>query len=261
MRGLADAVVQVLAVDGLPRGFGHFGYGGDFQPGLDHAAANVLVRSGIGVHVDQRSINEARHQVADLDLVGRPFGIEAFGQCAHAELGSGIDRGPRCAIDSGGAGGVEQARTRRAGLQPGVRGLRAEQHAFQVDVQAAFDLGRVVFDQAAAQRDAGIVEHHVDPPAAGLGAVGEGHVPRLAVPNIQFVNGIFTRGEHGCGFAGSGFVDVGNPDEPALLAELDRNRAPDARSAAGNEDRLVHPLNPPIVPYIAVSRAYRAGLL
>jgi NAD(P)-dependent dehydrogenase (short-subunit alcohol dehydrogenase family) len=67
--------------------------------------------------------------------------------------------------------------------------------------------------------------------------------------------------EHGCGFAGSGFVDVGNPDEPALLAELDRNRAPDARSAAGNEDRLVHPLNPPIVPYIAVSRAYRAGLL
>ncbi len=71
----------------LPCGLCHIVCWGDFQPGINHALANVLIAFRIGCMVEQRRVDKGGHQAANLDPVSRPFAIEAFRKGTHAEFG------------------------------------------------------------------------------------------------------------------------------------------------------------------------------
>ena len=109
VRGLADAVVELVSVNCRPRRLGDIADRTDFQPTFDHPPANMLVAALVRRVVEQWSVDEGWHQIANLDPIAEPFAIERFGDRANPELGRRIDRSARRAIYARRAGGVEQA--------------------------------------------------------------------------------------------------------------------------------------------------------
>ena len=228
---------------GGPGRFAHFGRRGDAHAGMPDAGADAFVALAVGRDVEQRGLDEAGHQIAHRDAILGPFAIERFGDRAHAELGRRIDRPARHAIEPRGTGGVEQARTRRARLQIGIGRLRAKDHALEVDIQRAFNfLGRAI-DQRPAQRNAGVVEQHVDP-AGDLRKPGQRRIPRRAVTHIEQGAERMVGADQAAGFGHARGIDIADADKPALARKFQRHRPPDARSPAGDENRA-HPVSSP----------------
>src|SRR3546814_11364430 len=78
--------------------------------------------------------------------------------------------------------------------------------------------------------------------ATGGGESGEGGRQRGAVAHDEDMARRGPVGQKSGGFVDPLRVDVGESDEPAMTREMPGRRAPDDRSAAGDEDRLsCHP--------------------
>ena len=95
--------------------------------------------------------------------------------------------------------------------------------------------------EVAGQRDAGVVDDHVDP-AEVLGHGGGVRRERGAVGHVEAVGadlagaGVLDQVD---GLGEPGLVDVGEREQRALAGEVERQRAADAGAGAGDHDDLV----------------------
>ena len=231
-------------MDRSPGFIGHHLHWSELQPCCHHGIADGGVAAAVWRVLQQRRIDEAGHQAAHLDAFIGPFGLKAFGHRFHARLGRAIDALVGHAIQRGGAGGVDQRAARRGGAQVRIGGLGAVEHAFQVHVDQPVQFLQRDLAQGATGGQAGIVGHHVDPPAGRRGKGGQHRFPVARLRHVQPIGGRHALRQQPLCFRHAGGVQVCQPDEPAFGRKANGNGAADAAGPAGDEDGTWHCLSP-----------------
>jgi len=241
--------MHAVAVNGIPRCLCDILHRRDFETARRQAVAGRLVAVGADL-IEQRRVDEAGHQRANLDPVFGELDLQPLGQPAHRELRRRIDGKPGDAIEARRRSGVEDRRS-------GGRAQQRHRHVDAVDDAAEIDRNQPVrlfgrhVEELAARSDTGVVEQDVEATAARGCEFGKGSFPLVAVAYVHDVARRGAVGKQRGGFVDALLVDVGDPDEPALCCEILRGGAADARSAAGDEYRL--PCHP-VLPDMFVSR-------
>ena len=164
-----------------------------------------------------------------------PFLIKRLRQPAHRKFGCAVNRHARDPENPGGGGRVEQARIWCL-FEIDKTGLRAIEHAPEIHINDQIIIFNRRFGKRATPTHTGIVKQNIHSPARRVPERRQRAVPIGAVPNIKPVLGALPGGQQRSRFRHPGFVDIGEPNEPALVREKLRHRAANARRSAGDED-------------------------
>jgi hypothetical protein len=170
---------------------------------------------------------------------GEPGGLELvaqrFGKAAHRELAGAIRRLPGRRDDAEDAGDVHQLR-RRLGRQQGQEGARQPHRGAEVHGHQRVEVLGLDVLEAPAERDAGVVDEHRQPPVGGPhggGKVGGGRV----VGEVQRMRaGLDPVRAHprGGGLEAAG-VDVHQRQTAAAPGQRVGQRRTDAAGGAGDQ--------------------------
>jgi hypothetical protein len=151
------------------------------------------------------------------------------------ELGRRIDGHARGPEQAGAAGDVDQGRA-RCRLEQLQAGAGAVDDALHVDVDLQIAFLEALLLEIAIAGDAGVVEHDVEPAAAGLGEGGDGLFPLFEVGDIEVDGDAIARADFRQGGFQPGLVDIGQADEPTFAGEPLGGAQADAARGAGDED-------------------------
>jgi hypothetical protein len=92
--------------------------------------------------------------------------------------------------------------------------------------------------KGAAFADPGIVEHDIKPFARICPKGGQGGLPLRGIAYVQLIRGALPLGQHRSGICHALTIDIGQPNEPALVRKMHGDRPANTRRATGNENRL-----------------------
>ena len=193
-----------------------------------------------GVHAgEHRGVDEQRPQRGHGDVVGSPFQIQRLGEAAdrefrcavRRELGLAVDRRRRAEVQHAGAGGVTQV------LE---RGVAAEYHSGDVDVDDLLVPLRRDVDEVAGGQHARVVDQDVQPSTRGADELTERALPRVEVGDVHWRRPYRPTMLCCFGFQVGQFclVDVDRADGVTRGGEPAHDRQPDAARGARDEDRL-----------------------
>ena len=204
---------------------------------LDHVRGGPAHLAALVARVQHRGVHAHRAQAADADAAVAVGHRQPLGERDRAVLGDRV----RARADLGEQPGRRRRREEvaRAALQPARHQAPRRVHV-RHDVDAERELPALLEADPAA--DAGVRAEQVDRPELRLGAVHQ-RVDLGAVGHVA--PGGDRRGADLPGHAlGSRGVDVGDDHAArAVLGEAPRERAPDARRRAGDDDDLAGDLH------------------
>ena len=236
----ADAVLAIVTGQKGRRRADIFGVAGALG-GIDPEALVIQLTRDIG-GVGQGRVDAAGVDRVDADAARPQFQRHRLGEPAHGELGGAVDRQRIGPGDPVGRTHVDH-RPAACALQRRDGQLGAVDHAHQVDVDQAADLGLAQVFEPLEDDHPGIVDQNIELAKAGLGGV-EHRLPLGAVGHVMVVEG-GGFAQRGGQRRALGIQHVADHHPRALGHEPPHDPLADSTCTAGNQCYLARqPIHP-----------------